>query len=319
MNRPQTLFLSNKDVAATLDMNGAIDSLQAMLQELADGHAFNVPKMLGRWGEGCTLHALSSAMTERRYAGVKSWMHTPRGGGSIFSLFDSHYGHLLALLEAKTLGQLRTGGITGVATRLLAPRTAREAALIGTGAQAIMQLRAIAAVQALDTVRVYSPSAEKRRAFVDAYRQDFPFELVATSSLEAALHGAQIVTLITRAQDPFVHASHLTDCVHLNAVGAILPDKAEFNQDVFDRCHLIAVDDLENAQRGSRELRERYGEDTGNWNVTTLAALVAHPPGPPSNGMTLFKGMGMGLSDLALAIEVYERARQVGLGLTLPS
>lgn len=319
MTRPKTIFLSNNDVANTLDMTSAIDALYHMLQDSANGSAFNIPKALGRWGDGCTMHSLSSAMTQRGYAGIKNWMHTPRGGGSIFSLFDAHNGYLLALIEARTLGQLRTGGITGVATKLMAPRTARRAALIGTGAQAVTQLKAIAAVQALDAVHVYSPSAEKRRAFVQA-NNHFPFQLIEAGSLDAALDGAEIVTLITRAKDPFVHVDQLKECVHLNAVGAILPDKAEFTLDVFDRCDLIAVDDIENARRGSRELREKFGEDSTQWNVTTLASLTAGPAyETPPGRMSLFKGMGMGLSDLALAIALYEYARESGLGLTLPN
>ena len=84
------------------------------------------------------------------------------------------------------------------------------------------------------------------------------------------------MTLITRAVEPFVDAAQLADCRHLNAVGAILPAKAEFAQDVFERADRVVVDDLENARRGSRELRERYGVDAPSWpGVSRLSDVLA--------------------------------------------
>ena len=98
-------------------------------------------------------------------------------------------------------------------------------------------------------------------------------------------------------------AAQLADCRHLNAVGAILPAKAEFAQDVFERADRVVVDDLENARRGSRELRERYGVDAPSWpGVSRLSdVLAAGETRAPDARLTLFKGMGMGLSDLAMA------------------
>ena len=121
------------------------------------------------------------------------------------------------------------------------------------------------------------------------------------------------MTLITRAVEPFVDAAQLADCRHLNAVGAILPAKAEFAQDVFERADRVVVDDLENARRGSRELRERYGVDAPSWpGVSRLSDVLA---AGETRALTLFKGMGMGLSDLAMATVVYEQALARGLGV----
>src|SRR5690606_12754162 len=122
----------------------------------------------------------------------------------------------------------------------------------------------------------------------------------AADTLQEALHGAEIVTLITRASEPFVAAADLAACRHLNAVGAILPAKAEFAQDVFGLADMVVVDDLENARRGSRELRERYGSDGAPWQgVQVLGNVLAGGAARPDGArLTRFKGMGMGLSDL---------------------
>jgi len=314
-------YLTERDVVSVLDIPKAIEALHAMLVAQGREQARNLPKALATWGDGSSMHALGSVQTGAGgYAGFKTWVHTKSGGGSLFSLFDAESGFLRAVIEARALGMLRTAAISGVATRALAPADATCAALIGTGPQAVTQLAALAAVRDLRRVRVYSPTPEKRRAFVASVQGKYRFEVEEAASLEQALAGAEIVTLITRAVEPFVDAAMLADCRHLNAVGAILPAKAEFTQDVFERADRVVVDDLENARRGSRELRERFGADGAPWQgVAVLSDLLAAGEGRPQGArLTIFKGMGMGLSDLAMARVVYEHARDHGLGVALP-
>jgi ornithine cyclodeaminase len=107
---------------------------------------------------------------------------------------------------------------------------------------------------------------------------------------------------------------------HLNAVGAILPANAEFTQEVFDRTNVIAVDDLPNARRASRELIERFGTDDAAWAaVKPLGELIARGASRPGGtDVTIFKSMGMGISDLSVAMLVLERAREQGTGQSIP-
>ena len=318
---PGIRYLSEGDVVSVLDIGRAIDALEEMLRLQGARQAQNVPKTLATWGEGNSMHALGSVMTGQGYAGFKTWVYAKDGGGSVFSLFDARKGTLLALIEARALGMLRTAAISGVATRLLAPREIRRAALIGAGPQAVTQLAALAAVQELEEVRVFSRSAEKCRAFVSGLAARYSCALRVCATPEEALDGAGIATLITRAQEPFISAGMLRGCRHINAMGAILPAKAELHRDVLEGAARYVVDDLENARRGSRELRERFGPGPEGWERVEVLGdlLAADRPSPPAGGLTLFKGMGMGLSDLAMARAVYEAAQQRGLGTQLPA
>jgi ornithine cyclodeaminase len=107
---------------------------------------------------------------------------------------------------------------------------------------------------------------------------------------------------------------------HINAVGAIVPERAEVAQDVFPRCAVVAVDSLASVRDLSRECREFYDAGPGEWAaVAPLSALVAAGAGrPPGADLTLCKAMGMGISDLAVAIEVYNRAKAAGRGRSVP-
>ncbi len=218
-------------------------------------------------------------------------------------------------MEAAALGQIRTAAMTGVGTRWLAPPAADDMALIGTGTQAITQVAAVHAVRPLRRVRVWGPTAEKRKAFVQKLAAQFPFAVIEASTLEEAVAGAPLVTLVTRAKDPFLAAGMLARGAHLNAVGAILPANAEFAQDVFARAGWIAVDDVTGVQKASREFMERFAP-AGDWSaVQPLATVIAQElPRPADCDVSLFKAMGMGLSDLSVAIMALERARNRGIG-----
>lgn len=313
------LWITEQDVVSLVAIDDAIPALERGLRSLGQGHAFNLPKVLGTYGDGSSMHSLGSGAPDLGYVGFKNWVHTKRGATAVYVMFDAGDGSIAAIIEAAALGQLRTAAMTGVGTRWLAAPGADDLALIGTGTQSITQVAAINAVRPLKRVRVWSPTADKRKASAAALAGRFAFDVVDAPTLDAAVKDASIVTLVTRAKDPFLRASHLARGAHLNAVGAILPASAEFHQDVFDRVSLIGVDDVPSVQRASREFIERYAAG-GDWSaVRPIGAIVAEGKGRHAGAdVTLFKSMGMGVSDLSVALMVIERARARGIGQPIP-
>jgi alanine dehydrogenase len=315
------LWLTEDDVRACLTLNEAIEALSVGIRLEPLGEAANLEKVLATWGTTSSMHALGSLMNKRGYVGFKTWANTPNGAAAVFSLFDAENGALCAVMEAALLGQLRTAGISGVATKVMADPAADQLSLIGTGVQALMQAAAIASTRKLTLVRVFSPTAEHRRAFVARARALLDIEVQDCPSVEACTEGAAIVTLITRAKVPFLSADHLACGAHINAAGAILPANAELCPDVLERAAIIAVDSLANARKGSRELAQFCEADPTRWEqVTTLGKLmVENRRARAPDALTVFKPMGMGLSDLAVAIPIYEKALAEGRGVKLPS
>jgi ornithine cyclodeaminase/alanine dehydrogenase-like protein (mu-crystallin family) len=301
------LWLTEADVVRSVTLGSAIDALESAVADVARGAAFNVPKALGTYGDGSSMHSLGSARPSAGYCGYKNWVNTKLGAKAIFTLFSATDGRLLAVMEANALGKLRTAAIAGVGTRWLAPIKANELAIIGSGRQAMAQIAAVNAVRPLSRIRVWSPTEAKRHAFAAEVQACFSADVIEAPSLDAATDGAAIITLVTRATQPFIHAHQVAEGAHVNAMGAILPGNAEFFPDVFERAHTVAVDDLGNTQRASREFIDHY--DARGWeSVRTLGEIMASGRVPAAGGITLFKAMGMGISDLAVAQLVYERA-----------
>lgn len=315
----EPLWITEQDVVATLSLPEAIEALEKGLALEAAGSARNMAKTHQIWGGHHTLHAIGAVVEGAHIVGTKTWAHTAGGATPLVTLWNSDTGKLEAIIEAFALGQMRTGGISGVATARMAAENADELGVIGTGKQALTQVAAVTAVRKIKRIRVFSPSPENRRAFIAKLEKLFPaIALVEATSVVDAVKNAPIVTVVTRAREPIITARMLAEGAHFNAVGAITPEREEFTQDVFARVDLIAVDMVDSVKALSAEFRKRFGD--GDWpSVRPLSDLVAAKSTRPEGAdLTLFKAMGMGLSDLALGIEILKRVRESGGGRPVP-
>ena len=314
------LWLSEADVVSLMDMTDAIGALEAGLRTEARGAAINMTKTHVEWPAGAgaqaTLHAIGAAFPEAGVAGTKTWSHAPGGASPLLILFDSGTGALRAIVEAFALGQMRTGAASGVATAALSAAGADELALVGTGRQALAQVAAVAAVRQLHRVRVYGRDAARRAQCAARIRDELGLDASEAADVADAVNGALIITLVTRAREPFLTASMITHGAHINAVGAITPAGAEVATDVLARCDHVTTDSVPQAQKLSSELIGYFGTIVDGWSrVQPLATLVASGRGrAATDDLTLFKSLGTGIADLALGIEVYRRAVNGGVG-----
>lgn len=315
----QFLWLSEGEVVSLMDMGEAIAALEKGLLAEAQGQAQNMVKTHVAWN-GSTLHAIGAAFPRAGFVGTKTWAHTEGGATPLVILFDSQTGNLKAVIEAFALGQLRTGAASGVATRCLAVRDAGEFAIIGTGKQALAQVAAVVAVRPIRSIRVFGRHKDRRSNFVSRTRQEFNLEVVEAASIREAVQGAQIITTATRATEPFLTADMISRGAHINSIGAIVATRAEVAADVLARCEQVVVDSQPQARKLSRELMEYYGSGEGHWEqVASLANVVAdRKERSARSDLTLFKSLGMGISDLSLGMELYRKALEQGVGRPWP-
>lgn len=314
------LWISEADVVSLMSLPEAIDALRDGLREEAAGRAANMVKTHATWDNGSTLHAIGAVFEGWGVVGTKTWAHTAGGAMPLLILVDAQDGAVLAIIEAFALGQMRTGGISGLGADVMARADARRMAIVGAGKQSLAQVAAVAAVRPLDRVTVWSPTAANREALAARIEETLRIEAIATATLDEALDGADVVTLATRARTPFLTRDALPRGVHINAVGAITPERAEFEPALLERAGVLAADSVPQVRKLSREFIEALGDDEGAWaRLQPLSALVAAGTTRPADAdLTVFKAMGMGISDLSLGIAVLKRARAAGLGRPLP-
>ena len=156
--------------------------------------------------------------------------------------FDSATGEPLALLDGPTVTAMRTGAASGVATRLLAREDARSLVVIGAGAQAEWQVRAVLAVRPIERVTVCTRSAGSREAFAARMREASGIDVTPEADVEAALRTADVVCCATTSSEPVFDAGWLRPGTHVNGIGAFRLGMVELPPELFAAAALVAVD-----------------------------------------------------------------------------
>ena len=114
------LWITEAEVVSLMALPEAIDALRDGLREEAAGRAVNMVKTYAIWDNGSTLHAIGAVFDGWGTVGTKTWAHTAGGAMPLLILIDGANGQVQAIIEAFALGQMRTGGISGLGTGLMA-------------------------------------------------------------------------------------------------------------------------------------------------------------------------------------------------------
>src|SRR5262249_12245295 len=132
-------------------------------------------------------------------------------------LHDGETGELTALLNASAITEIRTAGVSAVATRLLARSDAKTVAILGAGVQARSHVEAMRAVLEDPEIRVWSRGGDRARALAEATGATL------AGSVEDACAGADVVCTCTSAREPLLSLDLLAAGAHVNAVGSSIP------------------------------------------------------------------------------------------------
>jgi alanine dehydrogenase len=312
------IWLGENDIARLVSVADAVAAVERGLRAEASGGAHAMDKTYVAVQPGITLQALGAAGREFGLLGTKTWPQGLPLGSPVLVAFDAGTGSLRAVMAASLLSRLRTGALGGVAAKMLAREGVIDVAVIGSGRQADTQVAAVAAVRPVRRLSVYSPTPANREAFARRMADQLGIEVVACASAEAAVKDVDVVITIAKSARPVLRGVWLKPGVHVNAVGVTIRGKRELD-DVVERATVIAADSVSGARLLSDDLLDVLGDSGSAWaGVRRLCDLVVAGEGRPRDaGVTLYKGVGSGIADVALASAIIERAQTAGIGQTL--
>src|SRR5262245_29782813 len=112
----KALYLKEDEVAQLVTIAEVIDALDRAFRDQGDGRAWTNTRNRLRL-PGITLHMMAAAIPG--YFGYKAYTVSAGKAQFYFFLYSAETAEILALIEADTLGQKRTGAATGLATRML--------------------------------------------------------------------------------------------------------------------------------------------------------------------------------------------------------
>jgi len=315
------LLLSDDEISRLLSMGEAMDAVEKAFGEFAKGSV----KMPAR----------STIMLDR-YSGSISFMpsYLPESGAlatKIISIYprnpekglpttvawivvnDPETGMIEALLDGTYLTAMRTGAVTGVAARYLAPKDTRVAAVIGCGVQGKTQAMAVAEACELETIRLFDLSDERMRRFAEEMGPKLGVDIVPSSSGAEAVADADVVVTATTSKKPVLRREWLGDRVHVSAIGAFYPDWRELDTATVSEAKVV-VDSREAIMEEAGDILIPISEGaiTDEHIHAELGELViGNKKGrTPEDGLTVFKSVGLAIQDSSVANLVMKKWRE---------
>jgi len=309
-------IISAEQVHASLSYPALIDSLQ---QAFA-GEFTMPPRKVFLLDEPSGSHdafALLPSWSED-LIGVKAFTYFPGAEPpykSLYSkimLFDRQHGEPVALVDGTSVTFWRTAGVSGLASRLLSREDSSTLLMIGTGNLAPYIIRAQASVRPLKRVLVWGRTAENAAAVASQMNSELAgVEVSTTPGIEAACAEADIIVSATGSHEPLVQGDWVRPGTHTDFIGnhhatkrecdTALVVKSKVYADSFDNCFREAGEVLvpisEGAITKDHVLAELTRMCAGNATLRTSPTEI-----------TLFKSIGMALSDLTGAGAAYRSA-----------
>jgi ectoine utilization protein EutC len=227
----------------------------------------------------------------------------------IIVLLNARTGEPVAVLQDNGyLTDLRTALAGAIAAKYLAPQVVETVAILGTGAQARYQLRALRLVRAFERVSVWGRSPEHAHRYAEEMSAEFGVHITTTPSASAAVRDAQLVVTTTPSRSPLLHASDLRPGMHITAMGSDGEGKQELAPDVLTRADRIVCDARSQCERLGELQHASNSQDIGS-KLFELGAIIAGTAAGREHDseITVCDLTGVGVQDTAIADYVYKR------------
>lgn len=324
----KVLFVDGATVHRMLTMQACIPLMRATLQSLSRGGVvlplrskMALPDATGILG------LMPGYLGEPQAFGLKVVTVMPGNHGTAYDshqgvvmLFGAQHGEPLAILDAAAITAIRTAAASGAVTDALARPDAGDLALLGSGTQARMHLRAMRTVRPLRRVRVWSRTAGHAARFAREEAAHAGVEIEVVPSADEAVRGADLVCTTTAAREPVLHGAAIAPGAHVNAVGACFAHSRELDDEALRRARLFT------------DCRDSCVHESGDFLLARAAGAVddTHLQGEvgavfagdlagrtsPAD-ITVFESLGVAVEDLAAAHFLHRRAVETGAGTWL--
>lgn len=228
----------------------------------------------------------------------------------VYLLLDGKTGQPAALIDGQRLTLWRTAAASALAATHLARADAATHLVVGAGALSTFLARAHRAVRPIARTLIWNRTAANAER-VAAQLRDEGFDAAATTDLEAATRGADIVSACTISTEPLVRGEWLKPGAHVDLVGAFSPTMRE-SDDAAIRRSSVYVDTRAGATKEAGDIVQAIASGAltaeairGDLHDLTRGQAAGRTA---ADEITLFKSVGAALEDLAAGMLVWRKA-----------
>lgn len=324
-------YFSQEDLlgAGCLDINMAMQAAEEGIRDFQNGEVLFPEKIVQIFNDETQerINCLPATFKNRKICGVK-WvsvfppnpiLYGMQNLSAVIILSEIEHGFPIAFMEGTLCSNIRVGTMGAIAAKHLAREDSESIGFIGAGEQAKMHLIAMkTAVPSLHTCRIAAKDKSEEDQFVlemSAILPNMTFEK-ANTDLERATRDADIIVTATSAQAPLLKAAWMKPGSFYSHVGGWEDEYA-----VAKQCDKIVCDDWETVKHRTQTLSRMYkdGELTdddihGDIGDLITGKLVGRQS---PEERTYFNAVGLAYVDVAIAIAMYERGMEAGMGQNL--
>jgi len=316
------LYLSRADVeAVALDMPAIIDLLERAFRMKGEGRVEMPPKPGIHTKPDAFIHAMPAYIPALRSAGIKWVSGYPENYkqglpyiGGLLIMNDVDSGFPLAVMDCTWITAYRTGAATALSAKYLARTESEDVGIIACGVQGRTNLEALTCAFPIKHVYAYDvhPSAQQR--YIDEMSAKLGMKIEGVSDPRKAVTESDIVVTsgpILKHPKPTIGK----DWLRRGAFASAVDFDSYWKPEALAQFDKLSTDDHAQFQ---------YYKSTGYFQNTPnpyadLGEIVAGiKPGRQQEGeRTMAMNLGLALEDMAVAPEIYRRAKERGIGTWL--
>ncbi len=323
MDAPQLLYLSRKDVErVALDMATIIQLLESAFREKGEGRVEMPPKPGIHTQPDAFIHAMPAYIPGLRSAGIKWVSGYPANQAlglpyisGLLILNDDETGLPYAVMDCTWITAYRTAAATALSARFLARPESSVAGILACGVQGRTNLEALKAIFPIQRAYAYDIVPEVQKRYIEEMSKKLDLEIIGVDDPHKAVAESDLVVSsgpILKHPQPTIQK----DWLKPGSFGSAVDFDSYWHPSAMAQMDKIATDDHSQFQ---------YYRSVGYFGQTPdpyadLGEIVAgFKPGRQSDDERILAiNLGLALDDMAVAPEIFRRAKELGLGVWLP-
>jgi ornithine cyclodeaminase/alanine dehydrogenase-like protein (mu-crystallin family) len=323
MAEQKILYLSRMDVeTVNLPMSQIIDLLEQAFLEKGNGRVEMPPKPGIHTMPDAFIHAMPAYIPSMKSAGIKWVSGYPENFKrslpyitGLMILNDVETGIPYAVMDCAWITAMRTGAASALSAKYLARRESESVGILACGVQGRTNLEALACLFPIKQVFAYDILPDVQEKFVAQMKKCFEFEIVGVRDPKQAVVESDLVVSsgpILKHPTPAIEK----DWLKPGAYGSAVDFDSYWTAEALSQMDRVSTDDHAQFQ---------YYKSVGYFQQTPapyadLGELVAglKPGRQDDQERTLAINLGLAMDDMAVAPTIYQKAKEMGLGIELP-
>jgi ornithine cyclodeaminase/alanine dehydrogenase-like protein (mu-crystallin family) len=323
MGSLKLLYLSRDDVErVALDVPRIIALLEMAFNEKGKGRVEMPPKPGIHPKPDAFIHAMPAYIPGLKSAGLKWVSGFPENPGQglpyisgLIVLNDPETGLPCAVMDCTWITAYRTGAASALSAKYLARPKSEVLGILACGTQGRTHLLAMAALFPLKRVYAYDILPEVERRYVEEMSAQTGIEIIGVDSAKKAVVDSDIVVTsgpLLKHPKPTIEKDWLKPGAFASAVDY----DSYWKPESLAQIDKLSTDDL-NQFRYYRSIG--YFQQTPDPYADLGEIVVGTKPGrEDDHERTMAMNLGLALDDMAVAPEVFKRAKELGIGTLLP-